>query len=192
MKKGTIFTVTFRRKRQGRTYYRKRMKLLLSNKYRFVVRKSLKSIQASVIEYNRDGDKVILTVNSNTLSKLGWKGDKGNLPSAYLTGLLAGKKSLEKGIKEVVPDLGFNKSIKGSKLYALLAGAIDAGLNIPLSQDMSPSKERISGEHIVKYAQLLKNDKSKYNKQFSNYIKNGLNPEDLVHHFNEVKARLRG
>lgn len=190
MKNGKTFTVPFRRKRQGRTYYKKRLKLLLSNKYRFVVRKSLKNLQVSVIEYNPNGDKVVFTVNSNTLGKLGWKWNSGNLPSAYLIGMIAGKKAIEKCIKDVILDLGFNSSIKGSRLYAALAGAAEAGLKIPFNPEVLPSKERISGEHIAKYAQLLKSDKSRYNKQFSYYIKKGLAPEDIVKHFNEIKNSL--
>ena len=192
MKKGKIFTVPFRRKREGKTYYRKRMRLLVSNKHRLVIRKSLRSIQISLVVFDSKGDNVLLTVNSNSLSKLGWKGYSGNLSSAYLTGMLAGKKSIEKGIDEAVLDLGFEKSVKGTKLYAALAGAIDAGLKIPFDQKMFPRKERITGDHIAKYAQYLKNDQSKYQKQFSSYLKKGLNPEDLVKHFNEIKGKING
>ena len=192
MKRGNIFTVPFRRKRQGRTYYKKRMRILMSSRPRFVVRKSLRDMHASIIEYSVKGDKVILTVNSIALKKFGWKGDNGNLSSAYLVGFLAGKKSIEKGIKEAILDLGLNNSVKGSRLYAALAGAIDSGLKIPFDQGILPSKERISGEHIAKYANSLKSNKEKYEKQFSNYLKRGLAPEDAVKHFNEIKGKLNG
>ena len=192
MIKGKIFTVPFRRKREGRTYYRKRIKLLVSNKYRLVVRKSIKNIQASIVSFDPKGDKVLLTVNSKSLIKIGWKGDSGNLSSAYLTGMLVGKKSIEKGINEAILDIGFEKSVKGTRLYATVAGAIDAGLKIPFGQEMFPEKERVSGVHIAKYAQSLKSDRSRYEKQFSDYIKRGLNPEDIVKHFNEVKGKIHG
>ena len=192
MKKGNIFTVPFRRKREGKTYYKKRIRILISNKYRFVVRKSLRNFQASLISYSPKGDKVVLTVNSKSLNKLGWKGDNGNISSAYLVGLLAGKKSIEKGIKEAILDLGFSNSVKGSRIYAALSGAIDAGLQIPFAPDVLPSKERISGEHIAKYAQLIKKEKEMYNRQFSDYIKRGLVPEEIVKHFNEVKGKING
>ena len=192
MKKGKIFTVLFRRKRQGRTYYKKRLKILLANRYRIVVRKSLRNLQASIIRYDAKGDNVLFTISSKTLSKYGWKGDNGNLPSAYLVGLIAGKKAIEKGIKDAVLDLGFNNSVKGSRLYAALAGAIDAGLKIPFNPEILPAKERISGDHIAKYAQILKNNKLNYEKQFSDYIKRGLDPEDIVKHFNEIKGKING
>ena len=187
-----IFTVPFRRKRQGRTYYKKRLKILMSDKYRFVVRRSLKNFEASVIKYEPKGDRIILTVSSKILGKFGWKADSGNLPSAYLIGLMAGKKSIEKGVKQAILDIGFNNSIKGSRLYAAVAGALDAGLDIPFDLGMLPSKERLAGEHIAKYAQMLKSDKMKYQKYFSSYIKKGLNPEDIVKHFNEVKVKING
>lgn len=190
--KSKIFTVPFKRKREGRTYYKKRLKILLSNKFRFVIRKSLSNLKVSIIQYNPEGDKVIFTIDSKALSKFGWKGDYGNLPSAYLIGVLAGKKAIEKGIKEAILDLGFNNSTKGSRPYAALAGAVDAGLKIPFNQEVLPSKDRISGEHIAKYAQALKNDKSKYKKQFYNYTKRGLNPEDILKHFNEIKGKIHG
>lgn len=192
MKSGKVFTVPFRREREGRTHYKKRLRILLTNKCRLVVRKSLKNLQVSVVQYSMKGDKVVLTVNSNTLSKLGWKAGTGNLPSAYLTGLAAGKEAIKKGISEAVLDIGLNKSVKGSRLYAALAGAIDAGLNVPLDSQILPTKDRLSGEHIVKYAQLVKSDKPKYEKQFSNYLKIGLMPEDIVKHFNEVRGKIHG
>ena len=192
MKRGNIFTVPFRRKRQGRTYYKKRMRILLSSRPRFVVRKSLRDIKASIVEYGVKGDKVMLTVSSKALKNFGWKGDNGNLSSAYLVGFLAGKKSVEKGIKEAIFDLGFSNSIRGSRLYAALAGAIDSGPKIPFDQEILPSKERISGDHIAKYAHLLKSNKEKYEKQFSNYLKRGLAPEDAVKHFNEIKGKIHG
>ena len=165
MRKGSIFTVPFRRKRQGRTYYKKRLKILLSNKPRLVVRKSLKNLHASIVQYSAKGDKIILTVGSNALNNLGWKGGNGNLPSAYLIGFIAGKRAIEKGIKEAILDLGLNDSVKGSRLYAALAGAIDSGLKIPFDPGVLPSKDRISGDHIAKHATILKNNKTIYEKQ---------------------------
>jgi len=192
MNKGKIFTLPFKRKREGRTYYKKRLRMLSSGRFRFVIRKSLRNFQASVIEYNPKGDKVLFTVNTKTLEKFGWKGDAGNLPSAYLVGMVAGKKAIDSGIKEAILDLGFNNSTAGSRLYAALAGAVEAGLKIPYNPEVLPRKDRISGEHIATFAKLLKNDKGRYEKQFNNYLKRGINPEDIVKHINEVKVKIHG
>lgn len=192
MKRGNIMRVPYRRKREGRTHYKKRLKIVSSHKVRLVVRRSLRSINASFIEYSPKGDKVILTVNSRSLEKMGWKADSGNLPSAYLTGMLAGKKAMEKGIKNAILDLGLSNSTKGSRIYATLAGVIDAGLLIPVNEEVLPSKDRITGEHISKYAASLKDDEQKYQKQFSGYIKKGIKPEDMVKNFNDVKGKING
>ena len=192
MIKGKIFTVPFRRKREGRTYYKKRLKMLLSNKPRLVARKSLKNFYASLVQYSPKGDKVILTVSSKSLSNVGWKGNTANISSAYLVGFIAGKKAVEKGIKDAVFDLGLNNSVKGSRLYAALAGALDAGLKVPFDPKVLPPKDRISGEHIAKYAHLLKNNKQMYEKHFSNYLKRGIAPEDITKHFNEIKGKIHG
>jgi len=191
MSRGNFFTVPFRRKREGRTYYKKRLKILGSSKCRLVVRKSLRNIQVSLVKFDMKGDKVLLTVNSKSLNKLGWKGDNGNLPSAYLTGMLAAKKAAQKGINEAILDIGFSNSTKGNRIYAALAGAKDAGLNIPCDKEILPKEDRFSGSHISKYAQSLKGKKD-YEKQFSSYLKKGLNPEDLTKHFNEIKGKING
>ena len=88
MKKHTIYTIPFRRKRDNKTNYRSRLKLLLSKRLRLVVRVSSKNAIAQIVEYSSNGDKVIVAVNSRQLVKLGWRANTGNLSSAYLLGLL--------------------------------------------------------------------------------------------------------
>ena len=192
MKRDNIFTVPFRRKREGRTYYKQRLKMVVSERPRFIVRRSLNNFQAAIASYDQKGDKILLTVNTKALSKLGWKGSTSNLSSAYLVGLLAGKKAIEKGVKEAILDIGLIKNKKKGSIYAVLAGAVDAGLSIPFDPEVLPAKDRIEGAHIAKYALELKKDKDKYHRQFSNYVKKGLNPEDIVKHFNEIKGKING
>jgi large subunit ribosomal protein L18 len=74
-----------------------------------------------------------------------------------LTGLLVGKRALEKGVKEAVLDLGLNPSTKGSRIYACVKGALDAGLKVNVSEEVLPSEERIKGMHISTYIQKFKN-----------------------------------
>lgn len=186
------YRVPFRRKRRGETNYKKRLKLLLSNKLRLVVRKSLNNIQAQIIEYSPGGDKVILTAHSRELEKFNWKINKGNMPAAYLVGLLIAKKAKKKGINELILDLGLNKSVKGSRIYALLNGVVDGSVKISHSESILPSKERLSGEHIVKYASLLKKDEKEYEKRFSGYIKNKIEPVSVNKYFEEVKKKIMG
>ena len=153
-------TIKFRRKREGKTNYKKRLKMLLSGKPRFVVRPSIKGITAQVVTAENVGDKITAGAHSNELKKLGWKFNTGNIPSAYLTGFLAGKKAVKTGIKEAILDIGLRKPVKGGRVFACLKGAVDAGLNIPHSDVILPSEERIKGDHIVKYRNIKDLSKS--------------------------------
>jgi large subunit ribosomal protein L18 len=152
--KPQIRTVPHRRKRQSKTDYKSRLGLLKSKEHRFVVRKSLKQMLIQAIEYNPSGDKVLFTVSSSELKKLGWKNSTSNIPSAYLTGLLAGKKAKEMKIKKGIFDLGINLNIKGSRFYSALKGLIDAGIQIPASEDIFPSEDRLVGKHISNYKKI--------------------------------------
>ena len=168
----------YKRKLKRRTNYRKRISLLKSGKLRLVIRKSLKNIWAQIIQFNPDGDRVLLSAHSKELEKYGWKVSKRNIPSAYLTGLLLGIKAKQKDIKEIIPDVGLYRSIRGSVIYALLKGAIDAGLNISHSKEIFPTEERIKGKHIVDY----------YNKNKEKFTKH--NPENLQKEFEGVKSKI--
>lgn len=138
----------FRRKRQGKTDYKKRLRLLSSRKFRLVVRKTNKNVTAQIIEFKPEGDDVIVSAHTNELRKHGWKCAKRNLPAAYLTGLLCGLKAKKANIKEAVLDIGMVPAVKGSLVYAALKGAVDSGLEVPHSKEVIPSEGRLSGKHI--------------------------------------------
>ena len=190
MRKGNIYTVYFRRKRDGFTNYRRRLKILTSNKPRLVVRKSLKNVQANIVVYNKNGDIVKATCHSSVLKKLGWAYGTGNLPAAYLVGFMLGEKAKAANFKDAVLDIGINKSVKGSRVYAVLAGALDAGLKVPYGENILPDKDRLSGRHIAAYAEKLK-DGEMLKKQFGSYIKNNANPSNIAKNFEEVKDRIK-
>jgi large subunit ribosomal protein L18 len=148
--------VPYRRKREGKTNYKKRLKLLVSGVPRIVVRKTNKHIIVQVVNYSENGDSIVVTANSSQLKKLGWNFATGNLPAAYLTGLLAGRSALSKNIKNAIVDLGLQTPSHGSRLYAAVKGVIDAGLEVPCSEEALPGEDRISGKHIVEYAKVKK------------------------------------
>lgn len=143
MAKNASYSVKFRRRREGKTNYKRRLALLKSNKHRLVVRVSSNRVLAQIVAYHDLGDKVIISKSSDTLRKMGWTGSVKNLPAAYLTGLLIGKDS---PIKELVLDSGI--AYPSSRVYALVKGVADAGINVFLSEKVVPSEERISGAHI--------------------------------------------
>jgi len=148
MKLSPKYKMPFKRRRLEKTDYQKRLKLLSSGKPRLVVRKSLNYITAQILGFDKKGDKTLAGVTSKELKKLGWKFACDNLPAAYLTGLLIGKKAMKKKINEAILDAGLYPSTKGSRIYATAKGTIDAGLKLPIGEEILPSEDRIKGKHI--------------------------------------------
>lgn len=161
MKNPTRYTVPFRRKREGRTDYKKRLKLIASGMPRLVIRRTNMRIIAQIVIFNIKGDEVKVGVDSNALKKIGWKGSMKNLPAAYLTGYLIGKKALAAKVNEVVLDIGLITSIKGGKVFAALKGAVDSGLKVICSEEVFPNPDRIKGKHIKSFQNNIDEIKGK-------------------------------
>jgi len=148
---GPLYRVPFRRRREGKTDYRKRLKLLMSHKPRVVVRRSNKYIRIQLIVADREGDRTFVDMTSKELSGYGYEGGGKNLTAAYLTGLLFGKKAIEAGFKEAILDIGLHTPVHGSRVFAALKGVIDSGMEVPHDPVVFPPEERIRGEHIASY-----------------------------------------
>ena len=86
---------------------------------------------------------------------MGWKFSFKNVPACYLTGLLLGKKAIDKKIKKVILDTGLIPSTKESKVYALVKGMIDVGIEVPCSEKVFPDEKRIAGKHIQKNTESI-------------------------------------
>lgn len=190
MAKNRKYVVKLKRRRECKTNYRKRLNLLKSKSIRLIIRKSLNSISIQFIKYEPQGDKTLASAHSNELKKFNWNAHLGNIPSAYLTGFLAGKKALNNNIKNAILDMGLNKNIKGSVIYSALKGVIDSGVKIPHNEKIFPSTEQIQGKNIEDYAKLLSKEHETYKKQFSAYIKRGFKPEEFVKNFENAKQQI--
>jgi len=191
MAKGPQYNLPYRRRRTGRTHYGKRKKLVSSGVARFVVRPSNKHLAAQVVQARPDGDLIVASAHSSELKEFGWKAPCGNLPAAYLTGLLAGKRAKANGTSDAILDIGLHSRDAGSRLFAAAMGAIDAGLAIPHDEKAMPKKDRIQGKHVGNYSKSLSSNAEAHKKMFSSYLERKLNPEDLPGHFNEVEARIK-
>ncbi len=148
MSTGPRYRVPFKRRRQGRTDYRHRAALLKGRTARLVVRKSNMNVRVQFVEYKQIGDNVLASAVSTDLTELGWSGSGKSTPGAYLTGLLAGKRAKEKGLGDAVLDIGLRKPTKGGVVFAVLKGVLDAGIEVPHSDEMIPAPERITGKHM--------------------------------------------
>jgi len=189
--RGPRYNVPYRRRRDRKTDYEKRKSLILSNAPRLVVRTTNKHTIVQVTEAKTEGDKILATATSIELKeKFNWKGGCGNTPAAYLTGMLAGFKALEKKVNRAVPDIGLRKASPGAKVFAALKGALDSKLNMPCNEKVLPDESRIRGDHIANYAKQVSSNQALYNRHFSQYIARKLSPENLPNHFNETKEKI--
>lgn len=184
--------VPHRRRMEGKTDYRKRLRLLKSKSVRLVVRKSSKNIYCQLVAYESKGDKTLVSSSSLDLGKFGWGMDCGNLPAAYLTGLLCGMKAKKAKVGNAILDTGLYESVRGSRLYAALKGVVDGGLEVPHSEEAFPPADRVSGKHIADYATKLKKEKpTQYKKQFAKYLESKMPPEDVPKLFDLTKAKIQ-
>jgi large subunit ribosomal protein L18 len=179
---------TLKRIRQHKTNYRKRSAILIGRRPFITSKISNQNISAQTLKPTLTGDVVIASAHSRELIQYGWKGSMNNMPACYLTGLLLGRKSMEKGSANAVLYTG-NDAFT-TRVAACLKGLVDSGLNIPVSKESLPDKDRVSGKHIAEYANLLKDNQEKYNSKFSALIKQGLRPEDYPRHFEEIRIKI--
>jgi len=147
---GPTYHVKFRRRRENKTDYSRRLALLKSGHTRLVVRCTNRQVLVQFIQFGENGDKTVCFVKSKQLAKFNWT-PKRNLPTAYLTGLLAGKAALKKGVKNAILDTGLQVPSKSSLLYGALQGVTDAGVSVPCGKDLVDAK-RLKGAHIDAYA----------------------------------------
>ena len=138
-----------RRRRENRTDYKTRKTLLTSGIPRIVVRRTNKYFILQAVKSKEAQDKVIVTVTSKELLKSGWdikaSGSLKSIPAGYLAGLLFAKK-LKSG--KYIVDLGMARTIAGSRVFAVVKGLVEGGLDISASEVVFPSEERVRGEHL--------------------------------------------
>ena len=154
--RGKLVKVQFRRRREKKTDYRKRFIFLKAKEPRLVIRKTNRYIIAQIVKSKEAQDSTICYVNSKELSKFGWNFSFKNIPAAYLTGFLIAKKAKEKDVNKVIIDMGLYRSTKGSKIYAVIKGAFDYGLDIKFKENIIPTNERIEGKHTKRANEINK------------------------------------
>ena len=138
---------------------------MLRGKRDFItVKISNENTQVQIHKPEISGDKVIASAHSRFLLKKDWKGSRKNIPAAYLTGYLAGKKALAKGGKDAILYSGTDKYTQ--RMAAALKGVVDAGLQIPADPEAFPADERIKGEHLK-----VKNDIAKVKSSIDTEVK---------------------
>ena len=149
MKVGPRYRVPFRRRREGKTDYRTRLKLLKGDRPRAVVRLSRGRVLVAVTEYDPVGDRVVAAAESPELGRVGYpEHGRTSTPAAYLTGYLAGLRAVKAGRTVAVLDLGQRRPSQGGRLLGALKGLLDAGMEIPHGESGFPKTERLNGTHL--------------------------------------------
>jgi len=190
MAKNARYRVQVRRRREGKTDFKARKALILSSLPRLVTRGSLKNITAQIVIAKPKGDEVLVAAHTSELrEKYYWKAPTGNVPSAYLIGFLCGLKAKKEGITKAVLDIGLTAPTKGSRLFAVLNGALEAGIEVPCDESKLV-KDRSKGDHIAKYGKILGAGSEEYAATFSKYLGQELSPEKIPEHFSKIKADI--
>ncbi|CAI0459458.1 unnamed protein product [Linum tenue] len=190
------FQVKYKRRRDGKTDYRARIRLINQDKnkyntpkYRFVVRFSNKDVVAQIIHSTIAGDHVMAAAYSHELSRYGLEVGHTNYAAAYCTGLLLARRVLKM--------LELDEEYQGN--------ALDGGLDIPHSEkrfagfskdskqlDAEVHRKYLYGGHIASYMRSLQEDEpEKYQTHFSQYLKRGLGPDDIEEVYKKVHAAIR-
>lgn len=102
-------------------------------------------------------------------------------------------------------DTGLKRTSTGSKVFACLKGALDGGLDIPHNEkrfvgydsgskslDAEVLKKYIYGGHVAEYMEGMAEDEPElYASHFSEYIKAGVEADDLEDLYKEVHEKIR-
>ncbi|KTG37030.1 hypothetical protein cypCar_00001109 [Cyprinus carpio] len=169
------YQVKFRRRREGKTDYFARKRLVIQDKnkyntpkYRMIVRFSNRDIVCQIAYAKIEGDVIVCAAYSHELPKYGISVGLTNYAAAYCTGLLLARRLLNKfgldkvyeGQVEITGDEFNVESIMGARsfLYGCrlwpdniksvrcLKGAVDGGLSIPHSTKRFPGYDTESKE----------------------------------------------
>jgi large subunit ribosomal protein L5e len=238
------YQVKYRRRREGKTDYRARLRLCLQDKnkynapkYRLVVRFTNKDVICQIVYAKIVGDVTLCAAYSHELPRFGVKVGLTNYAAAYCTGLLLARRVLAKlgladqykGQEEVdgafylvadteeaefnegakpfyaILDTGLHATTTGARVFGVLKGAVDGGLNVPHSEKRFPGydsevkeyapdvhRARIFGNHVGDYINSLQEESpEKYQKLFSRYASEGVEADGLEEMYKSAHAAIR-
>ena len=151
MAKGRNQRLRFKRRRNAETDYHRRSRMLRGGLPRAVVRVSNTQVTCQLVSYEPEGDRVLESITGKSLvDSHKWPSDasRKSVPACYLAGFAMATSAISNGHPKAILDIGLAASSTGNRAYSALKGMIDAGMEIPHSEDVLPSEERINGEHI--------------------------------------------
>lgn len=110
-----------------------------------------------------------------------------------------------KGAFRCYLDVGLARTTTGAKVFGALKGAVDGGLEIPHGMKRFPGyddesgdfsadvhRNHIFGKHVADYMKMLQDeDEDTYKRQFSQFIKNGVTPDNMEEMYKKCHAAIR-
>ena len=143
-----------KRRRENRTDYLKRLKLLKGKTPRLVIRKTNRYLITQYVESDQAQDKIEMGMTSKKLIEYGWpeefKNSLKSIPASYLLGILMGKKIIREKKKTPILDFGMIRNVHKNKIFAFLKGLIDSGLKIKYKAKTFPDENKIKGVNLKK------------------------------------------
>lgn len=166
------YQVKFRRRREAKTDYYARTRLVLQDKnkyntpkHRFVVRISNKDIVCQVFVATLDHDVCLASAYAHELTRYGIKNGLTNYAAAYATGLLLARRinakynleftgqeeadgedfnvgEEEESAFRAILDVGLARTSTGARIFGALKGAVDGGIDIPHNHNRFPGSTR--------------------------------------------------
>jgi len=101
-------------------------------------------------------------------------------------------------------DVGLARTTTGAKVFGALKGAVDGGLEIPHSNKRFPGydsessefsaethRKYIFGGHVADYMRELQEDDETYKRQFSQFIKHDITPDNVEGLYKKAHAAIR-
>ncbi|OIW16788.1 hypothetical protein TanjilG_05522 [Lupinus angustifolius] len=174
------YQVKFKRRRDGKTDYRARIRLINQDKnkyntpkYRFVTNKD---IIAQITSASIAGDHVLAAAYAHELPHFGLEVGLTNYAAAYCTGLLLARR--------VLKTLELDEEYEGN-----VEGALDGGLDIPHSDKRFAGFDKEKKE--LDAETLIEDEPEKYQTHFSEYIKRGIEADGLEALYKKVHAAIR-
>jgi large subunit ribosomal protein L18 len=161
-----------RRRREGKTDYLIRLKMLRGETPRVIFRKTNKYVIAQYVTSKEAKDKIEIGMSSKKLKEFGWPdefdGSLKSVTASYLTGLLIGKEIVKNKLETPIVDFGMTRVLSKNRTFAFIKGLIDAGVKIKCPEEDFPEEERIEGKHMKKdFSKTFKEIKSNIDKNES-------------------------
>merc|ERR1712170_222134 len=177
------YQVKFRRRREGKTDYYARKRLVVQDKnkyntpkYRMIVRCSNKDITCQIAYARLEGDRIVAAAYSHELPNYGVKVGLTNYAAAYCTGLLLARRVLKK--------MNLDSAYEGNTEIN--------GEHYMVEDNADGPRAHIFGQHVADYMKsLAEEDEEAFKRQFSRFIKNGVTAESVEEMYKNAHAAIR-